>query len=358
MHPILAPGGRLAPYLLAWLPLGALLAGVFRLVGQSPWAEAMVLSWPLTLVLAFLCLAAWYPCRATPLRTAGLPRLFLTHALAALLTSSLWLAVGHAWARALGDLGAFSGAGARFRELAPVLFGFGVLLYLLAVALHYLLAAFEASRRAEARALELRVLAREAELKALRAQIDPHFLFNSLNSIASLAGRDPAGARRMALLLADFLRQSLRLGAEDRIPLSEELALAGLYLEIEGVRFGDRLAVEKEIAAEVEHCLVPPFVLQPLIENAVHHGIAHLLEGGTVRIAVRPVGDRVRIAVENPRDPAAPRARKGGIGLANLRRRLAALYDGEAALSIEEQPESYRAEVTLPCRAVHQRSAP
>ena len=116
----------------------------------------------------------------------------------------------------------------------------------------------------------------------MRAQIHPHFLFNSLNSIVALIGSDAAEARRMSLLLADFLRTSLKVSSMESIPLAEELALLGKYLDIERIRFGSRLLVRLEIDEESRTCLIPPLLLQPLIENAVNHGIAHRIEGGEI----------------------------------------------------------------------------
>ena len=140
------------------------------------------------------------------------------------------------------------GAPPALADLVP-LFLAGVPLYLLSVMAHYMILAFEASRAAERQAFESQVTAREAELRALRAQINPHFLFNSLNSISALAAPDPEAARRMCQLLGDFLRQSLSLGGRERVTLAEELALADRYLAIEQVRFGDRLGVETHAEA-------------------------------------------------------------------------------------------------------------
>src|SRR5207244_13543154 len=175
----------------------------------------------------------------------------------------------------------------RYLVQLPILFLSGVLLFLLAIVFNYLLITFEASQRAENKALELQVLAREAELKALRAQIDPHFLFNSLNSINALVMTDPAAARRMCVLLADFLRGSLKLGSEKQIPLAEEIRLTECYLDIERVRLGSRLRVEREIEPQCEGCLVPPLIMQPLVENAIVHGVAPSLDGGVVRVQVQ-----------------------------------------------------------------------
>jgi LytS/YehU family sensor histidine kinase len=211
----------------------------------------------------------------------------------------------------------------------------------------YLAAAFEASRDAERRGLQLQVQAREAELRALRAQIDPHFLFNSLQSISALTTADPAAARRMCLLLADFLRDTLALGARERIPLSSEIGLAARFLAIEQVRFGRRLSVETDVTA-VDDCLVPPLLLQPLVENAVTHGIAHVLDGGVVKIGARRGAATVSVSIENPCDPDRPAGRGTGLGLRNVRARLRSVYGTDAALRTEETNERYTARLELP----------
>jgi LytS/YehU family sensor histidine kinase len=207
----------------------------------------------------------------------------------------------------------------------------------------------EASRRSETRALELQVQAREAELRALRAQIDPHFLFNSLNSISALVMADPAAARRMCLLLADFFRGCLKLGSEESIPLIEELKLAERYLEIEKVRLGSRLTVRREVDPECENCLVPPLIIQPLVENAVLHGVAPMLDGGTVRIEARRNGAFLNIVLENPFEPEGARKNGAGLGLRNVKMRLANRFDGNARLDVEQTDARFRVELQLPC---------
>src|SRR5262249_37567869 len=132
----------------------------------------------------------------------------------------------------------------------PILFGAGFLLYLLAVAYHYVVLSLEASREAEARVMKSSLLARDAEFRALKAQVNPHFLFNSLNSISALTTIDPQKARDMCILLAEFLRMTLRLGEKSSIPLAEELGMLERFLAIEKVRFGSRLRFEEEIQEE------------------------------------------------------------------------------------------------------------
>jgi LytS/YehU family sensor histidine kinase len=224
----------------------------------------------------------------------------------------------------------------------------GALLYVLSVAFHYLLTGLEEQRRIEMREMEVRVLSREAELKALKAQLDPHFLFNSLNSISSLCGSNPTSARTLTTLLAEYLRKSLRLGGTEAITLSEELELASSYLAIERIRFGPRLEVEQNIEEGVRGYRVPPLLLQPLVENAVTHGIGNLLEGGVVQIFAARDGDRVRIVVENRCDPDRPSRPGQGIGLANTRRRVTTFYGQAARVDVQEQADRFAIALSLP----------
>ena len=224
----------------------------------------------------------------------------------------------------------------------------GGIAILLAVLGHYLLWAFQRSREAERRALELQVLAREAELKSLRAQLDPHFLFNSLNSVAALIGNDTAAARQMCFLMAQFFRKSLTLGREQAIPLSEEIALAETFLAIERVRFGERLRTTFDIAEDVRGVSVPPLMLQPLVENAVHHGVAHLLEGGEVHVRARRREGFVELVVENPCDPDRPASRSTGVGLANVRSRVETLCGHRASVDVDAGESKFRVSILLP----------
>ena len=348
MHPILGRVDRLTAYLAVWLSVCVLVAGVFTRLGLS-WAESLTLLVPLFLVYAFVCLSAWYVSKATPLTTSVL-RVMASSIGAALFAASLWLGLTQAWIAALSAT-TFASAASRYGQQLPFLFAFGVLLYLLSLAVHYVLIAFETTRESERRRLEAEILARDAELRALRAQIDPHFLFNSLNSISALTGSDAPGARRMCLLLGEFLRHTLDVSARQRIPLADELALAERYLQIEQVRFGSRLRVERRVDVEASACLVPPLILQPLVENAVTHGIARMVEGGLIRLEVSRTSSRLAIAIENPCDaePGSAAARPGGMGLDNVRNRLDAMFGREARLDTRAGAGMFRVELELPC---------
>lgn len=348
MHPILSEKRIFGLYLVVWLILGGLLALLLQsAAGVSP-ADAFVLAIPMALVYGFMCLASYYLCRAFPFQRYDVVRILIVHAISSALTSSLWVSIGRSWASLVSEISIFQNVEPRYSAEVPLLLTVGISTFLLSVAVNYSLIAFRDSREAERQAMQLQIHAQEAELRALRAQINPHFLFNSLNSISALTTADPSGARTMTLRLADFLRKSLSFGNKDFVAVRDEVDLATSFLEIEKVRFGPRLRVQVRIDEEAKNVLVPPLLLQPLVENAVGHGIAHLVEGGEISIAAARSGSRLRLSVENPCDPDGPRYRGHGIGIENVRSRLKTLFGPEARLETSNSPDRFRAEIELP----------
>lgn len=336
MHPIFRNTTRLGAYFALWTILAALLGTLMRTPGDLTWSQAMSVSVPLCWFYAFVCLTPWYLCRAFPLGSANVPRLLINQLGGAILASALW--TGLAW-----SLAAVIELGGRFDSALPLWVVAGLLLYLLSVALHYALLAVEASR-------ESALQARDAELRALKSQINPHFLFNCLNSISALTSTDPGRAREMCVRLSDFLRNTLGLGERESIPWREELELARTYLDVEQVRFGARLQVEMRVDDACAECQVPPLVLQPLIENAIKHGIATMVEGGTVRLEGRVADGRLAVCVENNFDPEAPPPRRHGLGLRNVRSRLETRFGDAAHLYVAAEHNRFRAEMVFPCQ--------
>lgn len=351
MHPILGQIRRLGLYLVAWFPVGILLHYLLTLgnTGISGW-RAVGPAALLTIIYAFACLSAFYSCKATPLEKSGFFRLVVTHLLAAMVASFCWLALFRIIGYLISPAELYEAVANKMRQFTWVFWQFGILLYLLSVALHYVLIALETSRKAEQREMQARVLARDAELRALKAQINPHFLFNSLHSISALTSIDAKRAREMCITLADFLRMTLGLGEKSVIPLREELALVRSYLVVEKIRFGARLTLDEQIENEALDFVVPPLLLQPLVENAVGHGIANLPEGGWIRMAIRRDGadSIVRIEVANNFDPDAPARRRNGVGLKNVRQRLTARFGQKSQMAVEKDDTTFRVTMAFP----------
>jgi hypothetical protein len=196
----------------------------------------------------------------------------------------------------------------------------------------------EESVRLQAETARLHAQLADARLGALRAQLDPHFLFNTLHAISSLVERDPRGVRRMIARLSELLRHSLEEGTEQEIPLRQELAFLDRYLEIMRIRFQGTLDVTVDADAEVQDALVPTLVLQPLVENAVKHGVSKVEGSGRITIRARRDGDRTVLTVQDngPGFGAADAPGEDGVGLRNTRERLEQLYGSAQSLTLRE----------------------
>ncbi|MEO7655575.1 MAG: histidine kinase [Sphingomicrobium sp.] len=207
-------------------------------------------------------------------------------------------------------------------------------------------------REHERHASLLKAQAHDAQIRALRYQINPHFLFNTLNSIATLIGEDRSRAEKMVLNLSEFFRSSLAIDPMTDVRLSDELALQLLYLEIEGVRFSDRLSFAVDCPPDLAGALVPSLILQPLVENAIRHGVARSEGKTAIAIEVSQAAGMLRIMVH---DDAMPGERSKafepgtGIGLGNVRNRLAARYGSKFSLDAgNAKPHGYRVMLELP----------
>lgn len=191
----------------------------------------------------------------------------------------------------------------------------------------------------ELRASQLEGDLAEAQLRVLRSQIHPHFLFNTLNSISALLRKDPEMAERMIARLADLLRSTLDSGADQEVPLQQELTLLQTYLDIQKMRFGERLRVETKVASDASAELVPNLILQPVVENAIRHGIAPRATGGTVEIrACCEAGGLVIDVIDDGPGFGESRHVSEGIGISNTRERLHQLYGMAGFLTIGNAP--------------------
>jgi two-component system, LytTR family, sensor kinase len=212
---------------------------------------------------------------------------------------------------------------------------FNLLTYWVIVSVSHAFAYYRQFQERALRASELEKRLAQAKLQALQMQLNPHFLFNTLNAIASLMHMDVKAADRMITQLADLLRYALESTDAHEVPLRQELSFLERYLEIEKTRFGRRLSVRLEIAPETLDALVPNLLLQPLVENAIRHGIEKRSKAGRIELQSRCKEGRLHLEVRDngPGLPAAPPERKG-IGLANTRARLQQLYGKGQSLEL------------------------
>lgn len=242
------------------------------------------------------------------------------------------------------------------------------LVYLALIAIGLGCRAYLVGRQREREALDLELRTErleteltEARLTALKGQLHPHFLFNALHSVGGLI-RSSDGDRALTALaqIGDLLRTSLDAGGEQFVTLSRELELVRRYLDVEALRLGERLQVEIEVDPRLVECEVPAFITQPLVENAIKHGIAELVEGGRVSLVARSLdGESLEVVVENDGPPVAEE-REDGVGMEHVRTRLATLFEDAGSLTLETRPsgDGARAVLLLPLDDVDDLPAP
>jgi len=331
-----------APAVHAIVLIAALLGVVLALARQSPsgafWTELARVS-AFLLWTGLLCAAALCSARPRlahmPLRQASISALALIVATVALVSEAVcWF--GHTWEDRLGTpSGLFPQDHWAF--LLPNL---GIALIVGALTLRYFYVASEWRRSVEVEA--------KARVHALQARIRPHFLFNSLNAIAALIRSDPARAEEAIEDLADLFRVSLREGRA-QISLREELEVARIYQRIEQLRLGERLKVRWDVAELPARATVPSLLLQPLLENAIGHGIEPLPAGGTITIRGRVDGSSIVVEVTNPLDPSRGRSRPGNrMALENIRQRMELAFPGRSSVEVREGSDSYQVQLLFP----------
>lgn len=257
-----------------------------------------------------------------------IPRLILSSLICSFFISFVDIVTDH--------LSNLNGAGEKPVSVSEVIVNiFAVLLLVLFWnAIYFTFHFFQQSRRQEISNLELKASNRESELKNLRSQLNPHFLFNSLNSIRALVDTEPAKAKVSITTLSNLLRQSLILGKENLVSLESELDLAKNYLQLEKIRFEERLRVVWKLTPGLEHFEVPPFTLQMMVENAIKHGISNLKEGGTVEVAVYE--DDAYIIVQVTNSGSLEGVIDLGVGIQNIKQRLVLQYEAGAEFSLDD----------------------
>ncbi|HEX3878121.1 MAG TPA: histidine kinase [Bryobacteraceae bacterium] len=347
--------GRVVLAAMAWTILGCVFA-LPDLSAGAGWRDALLLSLTLWWSWGIVTPLILWADRQIPVSRKQLARRVLAHLLPSLLLTSVYVYLLATIRAAVGisEWSSLRGISLLTNALGGM-FLWDWLVYWLILgawqAYHY----YGHYIAAELRLERLEKNFSEARLNALRMQLDPHFLFNALNTISSQLERDPKLARRMIEHLGDLLRLSLESKDRQEVPLAEEMAFLEHYLAIQKIRFGDHLRVETQIAPEVKYASVPCFFVQPLVENAIRHGISRRASGGTVIVSAQRDGNRldIRVLDDGVGLPAGwTLENSGGTGLSVTRQRVAGLYpDTETSFVVNRRASGgTEVQISLPLR--------
>lgn len=342
-HPLIHNKSLLYYYAGFWL-LAAITNYLLLVYGQAETVKsALVDSISSFILYPLLGLSIWFVIRYNKIEEQNWRKHLLYHLFVATAYNLLWLSLS------VGLYKAFHLANdINFWQETTRKALVGYILYGLHVLFFYTQNYYTALREKNKRENELKMLVREAELNALKSQINPHFLFNSLNSISSLTITKPEKAQEMLIKLSTFMRYSLQNKPNNLSSLNEELENAQLYLDIEKVRFGNRLQIEFQIPPECLNALIPNLILQPVLENAIKYGVYESTEPTTLQLKCKRQQGFLIVQIENEYHTNALKNKGEGIGLNNIRQRMMLIYNNPHLINITQTAESFSVQFTFP----------
>lgn len=326
-----------------------------RSLGDEPqWGALLSQQLPAYLVWILLTPLVLFVARRFPLERGSLGRHVPVHVLAAAICGLLYVFAWMQWSWRIGGYRVDVSTSDVFWAFFRARFNVAFLIYWAIVGVEHATSNYRRYREGEVEASRARAELARTELRALKMQLQPHFLFNTLHAVGALMDDDVKAARRVLARLSELLRATLESEGVQEQPLEAELDVLRRYVEIEEIRFGDRLAVEWEVEEGASDALVPPFLMQPLVENAIRHGVQPAAERGTVRVKARQADGRLILAVEDdgPGLSLEGSANGGtGIGLRNTRARLTQLYDDDHRFQLGESARGgLLVEIEIPYR--------
>ncbi len=342
--------------LLIWTLYNFFSAGVLALQQHLEYWDAFMSAGASNYAMALMSIPLWSFCKRFPLDKEKIVATVILDTIVCSVLSVVWLVAYY------GIHWLFVHKGAVMVMLSTRIYLWqlldGLTKFALILGIFYTIQFYQKLKKTELREAELDLLTKDMELQHLKTQINPHFLFNALNSVNALMGKEPEKARTMNSKLSQLLRTALEGQDSKFVKLSEELAFARTYLDIEKVRFGDKLRVDEAIDASVLDQDVPAMLLQPLVENAIKHGIAKQAHGGLVQIKLARFENTLDIKVINSGSDGSSKATatafERGIGLKNTRQRLARIYENAFVFEIDNgQPDEFCAHIQLPLTPNH-----
>jgi two-component system LytT family sensor kinase len=346
-NPFLINRAYTLTYITAWILIAGIHAVVLWQASDLDPVYAITDSLVFNLLFAGIALGLWYSIRYYDINRAGFADRLLNHLLIAVVVLGAWLGIGYL---ILDNLWSEQTAYQEFlHNSLPWRLISGFFFYSIIILIYYLYINSEDRKARIQKESTLQLQVKEAEIDRLKAQINPHFLFNSLNSVSSLITGQPEQAREMLVRLSGFLRYALETRNNNLTSLQSELENIRYYLEIEKVRFGKRLLFAIDVPDECLGMTVPHMILQPLVENAIKHGVYESTEPVRIdlRASCRP-GGNLNIEVSNDFDPEAPPRKGKGIGLINTRNRLFLAYNCETCLDVERAETRFTVKLNLP----------
>ncbi len=337
---------NLVLYIIFWIIVIGVYSGLLHYSQNVHPAAALADGIVFNLLLAGLGLALWYPAKFLTFESISFLNVLLRHTAAAVLFTTLWLIAGFVFINTILTPG--QKYDVFFYDTLIWRFLIGILFYFLITSFYYVIIYYSGYHERNTKEAELKSLITEAELKSLKFQINPHFIFNSLNSMSALTTINPAKAREMILKLADFLRYTLANNTRQQNPLHEELKNIKLYLDIEKIRFEDKFEYVEEVQTECLETLVPNMILQPLVENAIKHAVYETLNKVTIKLSCIPEDQFLRIMISNNYDKDGKKKSGAGVGLQNIKNRLKLIYNMENLMSIENGEGVFTVSLFIP----------
>ncbi len=288
----------------------------------------------------------WYPISYLTYENNDLSRLIISHLFSGIIASALWLALGYF---IITNLISNPNSYIKFfKETITWRYLIGLMFYFLITSFYYIIKYYSNLQEKITREAELKNSITEAELKTLKFQINPHFIFNSLNSMSALTTIDPERARGMILKLADFLRYTLANNEKQKNPLRDELKNIKLYLEIEKIRFEDKFEYFEEIGTDCQDISIPNMILQPLFENVIKHAVYESFGKITLRMKCRKENSFLKIILENNFEPNSSSQNGSGIGLQNIKKRLELIYQQPNLLEVKKESNLFTVNLFIP----------
>ena len=345
-HPVLSNKVWLIVWWLAWLFLGLGQSVLFYFAYGSFINIIVIDSLVSSLIYSGIALSLWYPIRYFNIGESRSATVISNIIASGVIAVSLWvLSTKYIMLLILPDNNNYV---KYWDDTFPYRLGTGVFIYGIIILSYYLFISLLNLSEKKAKEARLESLVKETELKLLRSQINPHFLFNSLNSVSSLTITDPDRARDMVIKLSEFMRYALSKKDEQPVSLRSELENLRLYLDIEKVRFGDRLFTEEDIDETCLEVKMPVMLLQPLYENAVKHGVYESIESVRITTQAKIIDNYIEIKITNNYDEA-PSSRKGtGTGLINVARRFELFYGNKASIKTLKENGVFTAVLYIP----------